>query len=800
MADSNLGRAADLMDDNAPKLGMQLGGHWHKLTIEADRKQRDDTSKSSVPLPWRERIGLVAGTRIDQPSEASLDARNTRWADSFRRLATCAELDSWYDEKQPPQPFSEKLAAKLLRGLPPEEAAEQVAKLVGRRSRGVLHVEPPPERVLTTESEITLQYRVREMDASMEPGSATLIAKLDQPEVLRFQKPPLPHPVNLARDFDEVVGLVAARPLDTRQDTPDVNVAMTAYYRGQIVPGAVAKLPVRPFPDLVVSRPQAKGGAQIAVRADEDLDMGALAIVFDCSGSMNDGTKFSDAKAALRQFQDSIPAGVRVSLWAYGQFPAEKDWDKVGEKVIKDIPSWDPKDPKQKDILYNGVKNLSGNGYTPLLDTMIEALNDPDFQRAPGFKTLIAITDGCDNKSTFGQKFPPDHHTASIRNRFQTEVVDKKRDVSIQMMLFQLKEEEKIADTQFPDAAFLALGRQSRKHKPENLAQLNEYLAQSMRPRVELYRKNQKLPFELLAKRPTEPLEWAPSPPLTEFGEYEAHVRGLQQKIYLDDGDRLALRLRRTETGVRLVRQLMADESIRTDIRPLDGMTPDATYVLGLVRNSIDANETKYRARFTLEDRAATRSNSGIVRVDRPRFVWWEMKPANSKDLPPRSRVTQLSAQPAPTWELASERWPTTGVSRLPPSVEVWASPSEPEAVDDRVISPSDAVFNQPIDGKAASLESAGFEPFAMPIDATGTGPTEECFIVRIHSPSGRRYIPSLGPDVKAEVHRYFFAANRSTSAFLLPAEAKHRPIRLKLISVEDSKAKATRLGQDFKE
>src|SRR5206468_2472285 len=116
---------------------------------------------------------------------------------------------------------------------------------------------------------------------------------------------------------------------------------------------------------------------------------------------------------------------------------------------------------------------------------------------------------------------------------------------------------------------------------------------------------------------------------------------------------------------------------------PIDGMSPDAPYVLGLFNNSLDGNGETMRGMFTLEDRAVTRSESAFVRFDRPRFVWWEFRPSGQKQIPQRSRVTMLYGQPAPTWEVASERWPSPGGNRSRASVEVWASPSDPEAVDD---------------------------------------------------------------------------------------------------------------------
>jgi hypothetical protein len=54
--------------------------------------------------------------------------------------------------------------------------------------------------------------------------------------------------------------------------------------------------------------------------------------------------------------------------------------------------------------------------------------------------------------------------------------------------------------------------------------------------------------------------------------------------------------------------------------------------------------------------------------------------------------------------------------------------------------------------------------------------------------------------EIYAESHRYFFDAKRYTAAFWLPVDAQQKPLRLKLISVEAAKTKATRLQRELVE
>src|SRR5207237_3540736 len=93
---------------------------------------------------------------------------------------------------------------------------------------------------------------------------------------------------------------VVLRPPDTEANA-DVAVALHAYFRGQ-TPEFKAAVRLTRSPDVIVSEadPPADAKARIAVRADGDLDLGAVAIVLDCSGSMwagrADGAKFEASR------------------------------------------------------------------------------------------------------------------------------------------------------------------------------------------------------------------------------------------------------------------------------------------------------------------------------------------------------------------------------------------------------------------------------------------------------------------------------------------------------------------------
>ncbi|MFL5329490.1 MAG: hypothetical protein ACJ8C4_11300 [Gemmataceae bacterium] len=805
--DTALVASANLTDDDAPILAKQLGAHWQKLLNEVDRTTQADIAKSVVPLPWRERLGLLAGTRTHLATEVGLTARDARWHNTFDRLSRRAEVDHWYDENK--MPYSEDLASRFLRPLrPSDEWKEKDRQLRDRRERGKLKIEPPPELVLTTETNVTPKFKIVRIDPAFDPGLATVAPALENQDLLQVTGPTEPHPINLTTDAEETVPLRPLKPFDSLNAPQRIKVNLSAYYRGQVAVGGEARLRIEPVPDLIVSRPPAKGGAQIAVRADDDLDLGAIAIVFDCSGSMvvrdsagkiTNDKKFRDAKEALREFQSRIPAGTLVTLWAYG-FDDNGHYDR-GEKLL--TVNWNPNDRDTRNKLAETVEPLRAFGFTPLMDTMVDALNDKQFQSAPGFKTLVVLSDGMDEHSSQpldGKNNARDKmYCTKIADRFRTEIVDAKANTSIQMMLFKLDQRDaEYANLQFPDEAFKALGRQSRKYSAENKEQLKEYLSQSVRPRVELTRNGQKV-LDLLARRPDEALEWSPPKdrPIKEFGQYTVHVRDIEQNVMLEEGDQLALRLRKTDSGLRLVRQLMADEKRdRTPVRPLEGLGRESPFVLGQIDRLV-SNGAKLNGNFTLEHREREGGSSN-TKFDRPPFVWWELRPMGGKDMPSRSRVTTLYEQSAPTWTLNCDNWPQNAGSQARAAIEVWASPQSPDVAEHREIRPHETIYRQQADRNRVLL-SASFEQFKVPMDVAGAGDAQECMVVRIESSSSRRYLVSLDENIKAEVHNYFFTANCSTSAFVIPEDAKNRPIGINLISIDDAKtsARTTRLGRE---
>jgi hypothetical protein len=786
---TTLRRADNLKDDRDPQLGLQLFGHWKKLIGEPDKPTREDPAKTVIPLSWRERMALVAGTATAPPVEPAELSRAERWRSTFRRLANRTELDHWYDEKS--QPDFKRLAEMFYRAISDAEFADQAGKLEATRVSGRLSIDTPPEHPLTTERNYTARFAVHGLPESLEPGFVTLTPQLNRADVLRIKSNPAPAPTSLSRDVQEPVELAAINWLDKSPEIPDFALSLNAYYRGQALKNIVAKLPVQPFPDLTISKPPPSLGAEIAARADENLDQGAIAIIFDCSGSMryengkDVNIKLPAAKLALKRLQEKIPQGAKVTLWVYGH----KDYkgnDPNGIEQLLPMITWDRNDPAIANVLYEKVKDLDAEGVTPLLKTMVKAADEKNFKNYNGFKTLLILTDGCNQEG----RDKPDNN--AVADQFRKAFVNVDRHVSIRMVLFKVgfgaDEEAKAAKIQFADLPSVKLA--SKLYEATDANKLYEQLAESLRPRVTINHNNRPVFEEFLARHPGEPLGWHPNPPLRNLDNLEAEIRGQHQKIALEHGDQLPLHIRQTPTGISIERLILAKEPSTSNLRPLWGLDEDAAYVLSLVNKRLEESGAMMKAKFALEDRKLTKAEGGTLKVERPRFVWWEFRPIDSKVIPPRSYVTAFSGQPAPTWEVSCTKWPTPRGERVRPAIEVWASSSDPQVADVRTVT-----GNEPPDimvhGNAAKIESISVENVDVPSDPSGKMSPKNCLVVRIHAPQGGRYMATLGGTVFSELHRYYFAVNRYTAIFWIP-DIKNNPPQLRLISVDEAKSNRT--------
>src|SRR5262249_25681886 len=132
-------------------------------------------------------------------------------------------------------------------------------------------------------------------------------------------------PEDQARTPVEVAAARRSLQLDVPRlaRTTDLPVGLRGYYRGPWLQGeTLVHLDRTPVRILAATEPTPDAG--LAVRADDNLNLGAIAIVLDYSGSMGytpDGkdnwkdknSKFSQAQGVLKKVLGGLPKGTQLT-------------------------------------------------------------------------------------------------------------------------------------------------------------------------------------------------------------------------------------------------------------------------------------------------------------------------------------------------------------------------------------------------------------------------------------------------------------------------------------------------------
>ena len=260
-----------------------------------------------------------------------------------------------------------------------------------------------------------------------------------------------------------------------------VKLAVHGYFRGQWLKSET-EIKLNRTPELIVARATPPNDAAVAVRAGDDLDVGAISIVLDFSGSMsalppgpdgkprpddwkNPDSKNQQALRTLREVLLGIPEGTPISLRLFGhkydaalynrllsQLPDKKDKDALevigseatlSELIYKGNVTWNRSNPRPLQDAILSKLDIQPQFFTPLLREMVRAKDDfPEDYK--GTKTLLVLTDGADTQ------YPAATRVAEIKRRLKAAFADA--NISIQMVLFRVDENElKTALEQFKD-------------------------------------------------------------------------------------------------------------------------------------------------------------------------------------------------------------------------------------------------------------------------------------------------------------------------------------------------------------
>ena len=228
-------------------------------------------------------------------------------------------------------------------------------------------------------------------------------------------------------------------------------------------------------------------------------------------------TKYQEATAALREVLAKVGRGTTVSLWVFGEELGPNDTADQAERpffrVLPPTP-WRPDDPALLADVMGRVESprLIPWNESPIVRAMLLARDD--LREASGFKTLLVLTDGKDNR------FEKDVEINRAKKDIPTAIRDafSASDIEINMVGYKVKDAEEVeAMKQFQ--VIEELPRAGRFFSVKEARLLASTMSQALRPSLQcsLETIGNELVESLTVSRPTDNDRWS-EPGLTPGG------------------------------------------------------------------------------------------------------------------------------------------------------------------------------------------------------------------------------------------------------------------------------------------
>ena len=555
----------------------------------------------------------------------------------------------------------------------------------------------------------------------------------------------------------------------------ETNLTLHGRFRGQQINGLV---PIRLHlaPDITRAGYGPPKMASVAVRADEPIHRkygdgnGSVAVVLDCTGSMGppsgatftSTTKYAEATAALGRVLGSLPHGTTVSLWVFGQAVGQDKTVKKPESTIRQIlapTSWNPDDPAQ-------LKNLLAQIQYPALEPWNESpivrailAVKKDLEKASGFKTIVVLTDGIDNRVAMDKQVNPDGKDVPtlLRDSF------RKSGIELNIVGFRMSAKEEaegwkqfeVVRSLFPPGAFCTVS------ESESLAEaLDAALRQRLRYWVETcnYQDIKGMPVRgLEVSRTGENNQWYPGD--LEPGNYVLQVNAdqqINQEIALNRGDHLLVRVTKSDAGLDMRQVAYGKEDFSW--KPAESSGP---WRATLLQNQLIGTD-HLQMLLGLESNGSRAGN--VLSVVRPDQTWIEVLPVQAEATPYRLAWNSCWGYPSAAWRLNVPQWPCDEQKELAGSqVKVWWSFRGGSAPDAILHRPGDfAKLSElhhrevVIQGRKVIVESVGVEDHAV---QTGPDQREQqtCLVVRLRYPADQTvWAKPWGDETVGAEHRFY--------------------------------------------
>ena len=592
----------------------------------------------------------------------------------------------------------------------------------------------------------------------------------------------------------------------------DTKLTLHGRFRGQHINSVV---PIRLHLAANITRahypPPAK--ANVAVRANEPLHReygdgnGTVAVVLDCTGSMGppEGssfsatTKYAEATAALGRVLASLPHGTTVSVWVFGQAVGQEKTVQEPEKTIRQVlppTSWIPNNPDQLKALLAQIQYpaLEPWNESPIVRAILAAKKD--LEKAQGFKTIVVLTDGIDNRVATDKETNPDGKDVPslLRDSF------RKSGIELNIVGFRMSADEEskgwqqfqVVQSLFPPGAFCTVS------ESESLAEaLDAALRQRLRYWVETcnHQDVKGMPVRgLEVSRTGENNQWYPG--ALNPGNYFLQVNADQQidkEIALNRGDHLLVRVTKTDAGLELGRVAYGKEDFSW--KPARSSGP---WHATLLQNQRIGND-RLQMLMGLEPNGDL--SSQVLSVTRPDQAWIEIQPNQANATEFLLNWSSCWGYPSAAWRLNVPQWPCNEQKELASShVKMWwtfAGGSSPDAILHR---PGDFTnlrdlhrHEVVIRGRKVLVESVGVEDHTV---QTGADKREQqtCLVVRLRYPTSQTvWVRPWGNETVGAEHRFYRDIGHYVGLFwpVTKDSVNESLRRLELISLETFKRSA---------
>lgn len=581
--------------------------------------------------------------------------------------------------------------------------------------------------------------------------------------------------------------------------------------------------PVRlyPEPDIAWNEqvPPAKGFVSVrmtpAVADRFGTNNNGLVVILDCSGSMYDhkdpgkprpsaatlqtspDTRFFVAKEAVKRMLLKIPEQTQVSVWTFSQMlgtpvPVEAGGEsylrpREGDEIARVNETIRPLVPMQAwsarlaQAACQKIDSLVAYNETPLVRAILKARDD--LRDIRGFKTIIVLTDGMDNRIDKDNELNPDR--ISIPDLLKREFGPNSpyRDIKLVIVGFQLPKDQKvIAEQNFKSVLQKEVGKDSDYLSVERQDVLEQVLQESCRRELRFQIQDaitgQELPLTKTLVEPVgrrDPVRHELRP-----GSYRAVVLGHRQAFELGNGEHLMLDVD-VGTGDRLVFR----RAVWTDDLDSKEFKDDAGWRLSVVHQAAGGAATaggpaERQLWVTLEGMEnRERSPNEFLMQPQPRFVWHDLRSTSTAAPPPRQLSwTNQPLLPAAAWQVFA-RWPSK--TEMPGKLEwtTWYAVNNPPAFHtlSRRTSERFDDWQQrqrgpiPLEGSSEPvvLDSISLEKHALKFPGDDPqAPLRDWLVIRLSFPPGKPIFAQLNQRVPAR-HELYTEAGRYVGYFQLP-------------------------------